>query len=315
MNRDEKALARGLFRLKVHESDGQAFEGLFVAIMQKANPDFIPIKPQGNIGDRKNDGYDRKNGRYYQVFAPEDIRKSRGDAVEKLKEDFIGLKAFWDKTYQIKEYYFVCNDKYKGSFPTIEDTLAAIKREHKLDDCGCFLVKHLEDVLFTLPNDVIISIVGFIPDPAKIEILDYSILNEVIKHILQHKRQLDLSQILKAPDFDDKIKFNGLGPQVSTLLNNGSYHVGVLENYFDFNSSFTKQELRDTLNEMYRNALTKDWIENSVEVSRSDLVFFDILRSATPNDAEATQNAALVVMAYFFESCDIFEDPDQDEKQ
>jgi len=315
MDRDEKALARGMFRLKVHESDGQAFEDLFVAIMQKANPDFIPIKPQGNIGDRKNDGYDRKNGRYYQVFAPEDIRKSRSEAVKKLKEDFVGLKAYWDKIYRIREYYFVCNDKYKGQFSTIEDDLASIKKEHRLEECGSFLAKHLEDVLFTLPDDIIISIVGFIPDPAKIELLDYSILNEVIKHILQHKRQLDISQALKAPDFNDKIKFNGLGPRVSALLNNGSYHVGVLQSYFDLNSSFTKQELRDTLNEMYRNALMKDWAENSAEVNRSDLVFFDILRSATPNDTEATQNAALVVMAYFFESCDIFEDPDHDEDQ
>jgi len=96
MNRDEKAFARVMFKHKVVTSDGQAYEDLFVDIMTRGNPDFIGVKPQGRIGDRKNDGYDRRKGSYYQVFAPEDPKLKSQDAVKKLKTDFAGLLKHWD---------------------------------------------------------------------------------------------------------------------------------------------------------------------------------------------------------------------------
>ena len=46
-----------------------------------------------------------------------------------------------------------------------------------------------------------------------------------------------------------------------------------------------------------------------------DLVFFDILTSLTPTklpqaQRASAQEAAIIVMAYYFEACDVFEDPD-----
>ena len=57
MNPQEKSLARQLFQNKLLKADGQAFEDIFTAIMNYAEPDFQQINPWGNIGDRKNDGY------------------------------------------------------------------------------------------------------------------------------------------------------------------------------------------------------------------------------------------------------------------
>ena len=57
MNSQEKALARNNFKLKIHEANGQVFEDIFTAIMNYIDTDFQSIKPWGNIGDRKNDGY------------------------------------------------------------------------------------------------------------------------------------------------------------------------------------------------------------------------------------------------------------------
>jgi hypothetical protein len=153
-----------MFRLKVFQSDGQAYEDLFVSIIQKAKPQFKPIKPQGSIGDRKNDGYDKKAGVYYQVYAPEDIRKTQRDALKKLQKDFKGLKAYWDGIYPVRGFYFVINDKYQGVFPEVEKELAQIKTKHSLTECDVLLANDLEDILFGLADDVIISIVGHIPN-------------------------------------------------------------------------------------------------------------------------------------------------------
>ena len=79
-----------MFQNKIHKSDGQAFEDIFTSIMNYVDNDFMSIKPWGNIGDRKNDGYIKRTGTYYQVFAPEDIKNSYPQTIKKLNEDLQG---------------------------------------------------------------------------------------------------------------------------------------------------------------------------------------------------------------------------------
>jgi hypothetical protein len=156
---DHRTQARNAFRIKVYSFDGQAYEDLFVQVMQYKNPAFRPVKPQGRFGDRKNDGFDPKRGVYYQVFAPEDLRKNPAAAVKKAKRDFDGLRRAWK---HIREFYFVINDKYRGVYPEIEAALAEIKAKHKLKVCEPLLAQHLEGILFSLPNDIVALVTGLI---------------------------------------------------------------------------------------------------------------------------------------------------------
>lgn len=165
MNVNEKAIARQLFQNKIFKSDGQSFEDIFIHIMNYAEEQFQAIKPWGNIGDRKNDGYIRDKGIFYQVYAPEDIKKSYVDAVKKIKTDFEGLKAQWNS---INEFYFVINDKYKGVNADCEKTIKEIRNNHNLVETGFLTAKSMENILFTLEDDQIFNITGFIPDPSNI---------------------------------------------------------------------------------------------------------------------------------------------------
>ena len=42
-----------------------------------------------------------------------------------------------------------------------------------------------------------------------------------------------------------------------------------------------------------------------------DTVYFDLLDLIAPNGTKAAQDAAVVLIAYFFEKCDVFEEPVQ----
>ena len=215
MNTQEKTLARRFFKSKILEADGQAFEDIFTAIMNYAEAGFQSIKPWGNIGDRKNDGYIRTKGIFYQVYAPEDIRKSYTDMVNKLKTDFDGLKSQWNP---VNEFYFVVNDKYKGVNADSEQAIQEIKEKYNLNDAGFLTAKDMENILFTLDDDQIFLIAGNIPDPAAIKQLDYSILNEIIGYIM--KLPLNKGDMAKVilPDVDEKIKFNNLSKIVKMWL-------------------------------------------------------------------------------------------------
>ena len=301
MDVHEKTLARQLFQNKILKADGQRFEDIFSAVMNYSDTDFQQIKPWGNIGDRKNDGYIKNKGIFYQVYAPEDIRKSYPNVVSKLKKDFDGLKAQWSP---VNEFYFVVNDKLKGVNADCEKIIQEIKMVHDLNNAGFLTLKHLENILFELEDDQIFSITGFIPDPAEIKQLDFSILNEVIGHIMQLPLNDGDKPKIIVPEWDEKIKLNVLSESVSQLLSNGSFQSYSLEEYLKNNSDFLADSLRDQMSKVYL---------QEKENKSGDELFWGIVDSVSPKAEQMYQTSAIVIMSRYFETCDIFEEPVQEE--
>jgi len=301
MNVQERTIARHLFQNKIFRADGQIFEELFSAIMNYAEADFQQIKPWGNIGDRKNDGYIKTKGIFYQVYAPEDIRKSYPSVVSKLKEDFDGLKAQW---FPVNEFYFVVNDKYKGVNADCDKIIQEIKRSHNLNDAGFLTAKDLENILFELEDDQIYLITGHIPDPANIKQLDFSILNEVIGYIMQLPLNDGDKPKNVLPNWNEKIKLNVLSESVSQLLINGCFQSHSLEEYLKNNSDFLADSLRDKMNEIYL---------QEKENKSGDELFWAIVNSTSPKAEHMYQTSVIVIMSKYFETCDIFEEPVQEE--
>lgn len=297
MKSEEKYILRILFKNKIYEANGQKFEDLFSSILDYHEPDFQQIKAWGNIGDRKNDGYIKNKGIYYQVFAPEDIQKSYPDVIKKITTDFNGLTSQWTN---IQEFYFVVNDKYKGVHADSEILLENIKKNNTLKECRFLTSKDLENILFSLEDDQIFTIAGHIPDPVNLKSLDYDILNEIIEHIknipLENKKEN-----ITVPNWTDKIDFNGLGIGESTKLLNGYFEQASLEKYLKNNSTFTSSELQNRVNSIY--------IELSKELDNSIDVFWGLVSRLSPRNSADYQSSAIVIMAKYFETCDIFEEP------
>jgi hypothetical protein len=303
MDFQEKTIARHLFQNKILKADGQSFEDLFTAIMNYTESDFQQIKPWGNIGDRKNDGYIKSKGIFFQVFAPEDIDKTYTNMINKLETDFAGLKENWSP---INEFYFVVNDKYKGVSPDAEKLIQALKKSHNLERAGFLTAKYLENILFQLVDDQILTITGFFPDPASIKYLDYSILAEVISYIMRLPLPEDDEPEIRYPDWDEKIEFNNLSEHVAKYLNNGCIQLSSLNKYLKNNSDFLADSLRDKMNEIY--------IQEKKDSSGDDL-FWAIVNCASPKPEQIYQISVIVIMAKYFETCDIFEEPTQGEIQ
>jgi len=151
---------RNRFRLLVHESTGQKYQDLFVKIMGYADTSFHPVKAHGNIGDRGNDGWCVNGGRYFQVYAPEDLPSNNDTAIKKMKADFDKLVSYWSPISPIREYIFVVNDKYQGISPHVYNAVCELQRQHNLKSAPVFLANDLENLLFSQNQDVIHSILG-----------------------------------------------------------------------------------------------------------------------------------------------------------
>jgi len=303
MDKQEKYIARILFKNKIYESNGQAFEDLFTRVFQNGNPNFKKVKAQGSYGDRKNDGFDKITGTYYQVYAPEDLPSKEDTAVEKLRTDFLGLKEYWEKNgFQIRHFFYVVNDKYKGAYPTLYKAIENLNILEESINIDLLRAYHLEDEFINQKDTNIFDVVGFIPDPFNISTLDYEVLTEVVSHILKFEVEDFEEEIPINPDFEEKIEFNKLSEKVAMILKNAYYQTHTISDFFVLNSNFAKEELRDKFHGLYL-AGVKEFGEGDIE---NDQIFFYIRNKSTPEKSISYYNAVYVLMAHYFEYCDIF---------
>lgn len=147
------------FWKKVHEKNGSEFQSFFSDIMEKANPDFQKVKPYGNMGDGGNDGYIPSKGIYYQVYAPENPTDRSTEAAKKMVDDFNKLKSSnWSEVSNIREYYFVFNDKNSGLDSVLESARAKLRNENINITIEILVPRKLEETLLGLNSNQLIAL-------------------------------------------------------------------------------------------------------------------------------------------------------------
>ncbi|MBP9709523.1 hypothetical protein KBD61_00685, partial [Patescibacteria group bacterium] len=196
--------------------------------------------------------------------------------------------------------------EYRGSYPDLHHVIALMQKENPSIKISLFLPKDLEDVFLGLSEEKAFDIIGYIPEPESIDQVDYEVLTEVVKYLLNNAKPLSPDASLRVPNFEEKISFNQLSKEVGALLNTASFQASVLYDFFQNNSAYSRQNLRDIFSDIYNSGLQEF---NGTITNRSDLIFFYILKMSSPKDSKSAQDATLVLMSYFFESCDIFEEP------
>lgn len=142
------------FRLLVHESTASKYQDLFVKVMSYYDENFQAVKAYGNIGDRGNDGWNPEEGRYYQVYAPENFPKNTTQAISKLKKDFEKLKNHWNNISEIKEYHFVVNDKFDGVPHHLTKAINEIEQENNLNKASVVSSSDLVRVFLKLSDEL-----------------------------------------------------------------------------------------------------------------------------------------------------------------
>ena len=306
MNIQEKAVAHAYFKLKIYQKDGYEFQNFFTSIMNKYDSKFTPIKTQGNIGDRKNDGYIPSKGIYYQVYAPEKVDAT--EAISKIENDLDGLIEYWSDKCPIKEFNFVMNDKYKGAYPTINAKILEVGKKYNIT-AKLLLASQIENIFFQLKDEEIIEILGNIIS-VPIENLSFNSLNDVIEGIMKMPFKINDSLITPA-EMEEKIKFNNLNEEVSKILNEHSIYIGQLEEYFSNKGDFEREKVQQILTGIYEETIHKI---NDDTTDANSIRFFYIVDKITPEKANISiMNAIYILMSYYFEACDIFLNPNNKE--
>ena len=302
----QKYFARLLLKVKIYECDGNQYEELFSKIQYYRDSDFRQIKPQGSLGDGKNDGYIKSQGVYFQVYAPENSTKKIKEAINKIKTDFAELKNQWDELCKIKTWYFVMNDKYKNFPKEIHQRLLGLENTHTGIIFSPYQSIDLEKDCMNLKEDEIMSVVGMIPndDELKIHITDKS-FKDAIEKINEFDIGIDKDSKPIVPDYDEKVKYNKLSEKISFWLSKSDFQFNVIEDHFKL-----KPENRKIIKQKLKTIYEKETEEYCGRLKdNNDLVFVAIFEKISFNLNNSARFAVLCLLSYFFIRCDIFEEP------
>lgn len=107
------------WKLRCHEGSAEDFQKLFENVIKRAHPEFMQIRPYGNVGDRKCDGLFFEDGVVFQVYSPDELKQAEVQA--KIEEDLAGAVDHW-RDRGLKRWVFVYNCR-RGLPPDIPATL------------------------------------------------------------------------------------------------------------------------------------------------------------------------------------------------
>jgi hypothetical protein len=284
------------FELRFLRSKGTAFQEFFCSIMELGHPgDFQRVRPWGSAGDRKNDGYLRSRRILFAVYGPNEM-KAR-EAVAKIDSDCNGAVPHWREYFD--SWVFVHNSR-DGLGPDITRKLGELNAAHPFAILPWgFAELRLE--LFALPGADIAAILGPAPDMRTMQHVSMQDLQPLIDQL---GRQPAMPEDDLRPVPPDKLSFNLLSPNVASLLRAGMTRSDVVAQYFIYHHDPT-----------YRDGVAERFRLHYQELRSKSLApdrIFDELRSFVggPFLGTAEHDAAvLAILAYFFETCDVFERP------
>lgn len=289
--------------LQLRRQQGNAFQDFFSAVMELAHPrDFQRIRPYGNRGDLKCDGYLASSQTVFQVYAPRQTKLA--DLQRKIRTDFAGALNHWEG--RMRTWVFVHND-YEGLPGEALKLLQDLDREAGAVHTQIWGPGDIEMLALGLSAANLATLLG---PPLTARAFDELRFDRLRPILLNIKRQEPPPQTDIRPVSPAKLYANAFSTAVLDLLRMGRRKealVGAL--LAGWHDPTFGEDLAEGFRRRYAElkclGLTADEIFGEIQVFAG---------GADTSRDPAHQAAVLAVMSYFFERCDIFEDRSEDPK-
>ena len=272
------------------------FQEVFERLMSLAyKADFMACRPWGSQGDHKNDGFLKSQRRLFQVYAPNEMKAAK--AIEKISEDFDGAKAYWGMHFD--KWVFVHNATH-GLPAHVQKLLLEFERANPGIELEPWGLEELRPIFRALAVEDKASWFGLAPTDATKATLGFSDLQVV----LDSMAALPVPTMAEVKDVPmGKIEANALSESVARLLKEGMVKSPLVADFFSrWHDETLGERLAETFKAEYRR-LREQHTPNQI---------FTELWSWAGGGCRGTAEyelAVLTVLAYYFERCDIFEEP------
>ena len=276
---------------------GNTFQEFFEKLMGLSyKADFMACRPWGNRGDRKNDGFLKSESQLFQVYAPNEMKEA--EAIKKIREDFEGAKDYWGKLFE--KWVFVHN-AVDGLPPHVQKTLLDFEQENTRIKLEPWCLEELRVVFRKLSLEDRQTWFGLAPNAQMKVKLGFEDLRVVLV-TLADRSVASNDPVKDVPP--GKIQANTLSESVATLLREGMSKAPLVQDFFEqwYDASFGER-IAKSFRTKYASLRDEHLMPNRI--------FSELQAWAGGTDRGTPEHelAVLTVMAYYFERCDIFEEP------
>jgi len=284
------------FEVEFLRAKGDAFQTFFERLMGLAyKADFMACRPWGKQGDRKNDGFLKSERMLFQVYAPNEMNAAK--AKTKITEDFEGALEHWRTHFDTWVFVHNATD---GLPPHVQKLLLDFEAANPGVQLQPWCLEDLRLIFRKLTAEDKASWFGpALTDATRIK-LGFGDLKVVLERIAA----------LPAPPMTDvkdvptgKIEANALSGAVARLLKEGMIKSPLV-------ADFLTQWYDETLGERLAEAFKAEYQQLRGGYSPNG-IFAKLQAWAGGSDRGTPEHelAVLTVIAYYFERCDIFEEP------
>lgn len=297
MDDQQRTLYRLMFRNAFLERKAQAFEDWFSRLAAFAfGSDFERVMPYGPDGDRKADGRSLSDRTIYQCHAPERLDKAR--LRTKIEADFEGAVEHWGDW--MRRWVFVHNG-VRGLPAEVLKCLDALRERPISVTIESWSEPDLARLFDRLDSVGLESVFGAVPSAHDSDAVAPTDLDAVIQHLAQ--AEPDPGDVPVRPPSVDKINKNDLSEEVRRFLFVGRRKDSLVQRYFE---THPDPDLGEKIAEAFR----RQYRALKGTAKSPDDVFDGLRRYIGVDGSVPRQAAALTVLSYYFDRCDIFEDPD-----
>lgn len=291
--------SRFLLRCRLSETFNTSFQDLFADLMTaNYGGDYQDIRTAGSMGDYSADGILGSARTLFACYAPEVFNHNK--AVAKFKNDLDG--AIKKRDSEFDTFAFVHND-LRGIHPAITVTMnnervTSVKQIHQ------YGFRKLSELLVCLEQAQVEDI---LKAPLSVQDMTFSLtlhdLEPILELVRTHRRALQNHEPVK-PVPVEKLDFNEISGDFRDELVEGLRLQPVIDEYYRLNRDpLEKDEVANGFQSEYKRLSEEYSQPEDVMWRLTDYVLGNA--SLPPRDLRA----ASAIIAYFFWSCHIFDEP------
>lgn len=284
------------FEIAFLRANGAAFQELFERLMGFAyKADFMACTPWGNRGDRKNDGFLKSERCLFQAYAPTEMTEAA--AMAKIREDFDGAKVHWGKHF---DKWVFAHNATVGLPPHVQMLLLDLERANPGLTLEPWCLEEFRTIFRSLSSDDLVTWFGAAPTAETKALLGFKDLKVVLEHLADQPATTG-QPVKDVPR--GKIEANALSASVATLLREGTIKTPLVVRFFEqWHDPMLGERIASSFRAKY---------ESLRERFTPNVIFAELQAWAGGSERGAPEHelAVLAVMAYYFERCDIFEEP------
>ena len=284
--------------MKLAELYESAFEEFFQDLMCLRYKDFADVRTAGNLGDLSSDGLTLVSRKLYACYGPRVFDSSR--LKKKFRDDLAG--AIEKREGEFDTFVFVHND-LRGIHPELTSLLSEAADSHANIQFEPFGYRQLRNEAQRLDAEDVETLLGYPLPMQMVYGVELDELVPLLEHLARTRLAVDELLPIIQPSVA-KLDYNGFTDEGREELRRGIIQAPRIDEYYSQRQDVVE---RDEV----AHAFSQEYARICNDYSDPEDIVHHLEQYVLGNASApgAKRRAATVVLAYFFQSCDIFDNP------